>query len=81
MSKQITDSIDGGDLSHKPGWVRISLHPVMMNYEIEYIVRAIREITDNIEAYRKEYVYIPENNEFHHIKSVPGSLSEHWFSW
>ncbi|SDG26310.1 Selenocysteine lyase/Cysteine desulfurase [Fontibacillus panacisegetis] len=81
MSRQITDSIDTRDFSHKPGWVRISLHPIMTNHEIEYIVHAIHDITDNIEAYRKDYVYTPQNNEFHHIKSVPSFLSEQWFSW
>ncbi|MNZ59797.1 putative cysteine desulfurase [compost metagenome] len=81
MSRQITDSIDTRDLSHKPGWVRISLHPMMMNHEIEYIVQAIRDIADNIEVYRKDYVYTPESNEFHHIESAPGPLAEKWFSW
>ncbi len=26
-SKKVTDEIDHGDLSHKPGWIRMSIHP------------------------------------------------------
>jgi len=29
VSKEITDLIEQGDLSRKPGWVRLSLHPTM----------------------------------------------------
>ncbi|MEQ9404900.1 MAG: aminotransferase class V-fold PLP-dependent enzyme [Cyclobacteriaceae bacterium] len=43
-SKQITDLIDEGDDSLKPGWVRISVHPTMTNDEVEFIVDAIRTI-------------------------------------
>ncbi|MDQ0089535.1 selenocysteine lyase/cysteine desulfurase [Paenibacillus anaericanus] len=81
LSKQITDTIDTGDLSYKPGWVRISLHPIMTNSEIEYIIHAIRDIMQNIEEYRKDYVYHPGNNEFHHVKSVSNPPVEQWFSW
>ena len=28
-SHEITDMIDGGDLSRKPGWVRVSIHPTI----------------------------------------------------
>ena len=33
-SQRITDKIDQGDLSEKPGWVRISVHPTMTDEEI-----------------------------------------------
>ena len=33
MSKEITDKIDKGDLSMKPGWIRLSLHPTMTDDE------------------------------------------------
>src|SRR5664280_592758 len=43
MSKEITDKIDAGDLSMKPGWVRLSLHPIMTNDELLFILDAIRQ--------------------------------------
>ncbi len=66
-SKKITDQIDAGDLSAKPGWVRLSIHPTMTDEEIYYITHAIREIVTNIHRWEKDYIYSPHMNEFHHI--------------
>jgi selenocysteine lyase/cysteine desulfurase len=46
MSKVITDKIEQHDLSEKPGWIRISLHPVMKDSEIEYILDALEELAN-----------------------------------
>ena len=43
-SKQITDLIDTGDLSRKPGWIRLSLHPTMTNEEVVTVCDAVEEI-------------------------------------
>jgi len=40
-SREITDKINHGDLSEKPGWIRISLHPTMTNAELDLIIDAI----------------------------------------
>ncbi len=40
-SKRVTDKINRGDLSEKPGWVRMSIHPTMTNEEIFYIIKII----------------------------------------
>lgn len=45
-SKRITDLIDQGDVSQKPGWVRLSIHPTMTNEEVEYIVECIGRVVD-----------------------------------
>jgi selenocysteine lyase/cysteine desulfurase len=37
-SKHITDLINHGDLSQKPGWIRLSLHPTMTDEELFYII-------------------------------------------
>ena len=47
-SKQITDKINAGDLSEKPGWVRMSIHPTMTNEELYLIINALKEIVKNI---------------------------------
>ncbi|MEP1095462.1 MAG: aminotransferase class V-fold PLP-dependent enzyme [Cyclobacteriaceae bacterium] len=44
MSKKITDMIDQGDDSEKPGWVRISVHPTMTNREVEFMAESVRSI-------------------------------------
>jgi selenocysteine lyase/cysteine desulfurase len=70
-SKQITDKIDQGDMSDKPGWVRFSLHPIMTNEEIILFAKALKEITENIEDWKKDYVYDPSSNDYfyiHHIR-------------
>ena len=40
-SKRITDMIDAGNESEKPGWVRISIHPTMTNKEAAFIASSI----------------------------------------
>lgn len=68
-SKIITDKIDQGDLSDKPGWVRMSIHPTMLNEDIKIILKAIQEIVANINEWEKEYKYDKHKNEFYHISS------------
>lgn len=66
LSKSITDRIDQGDLSAKPGWVRLSIHPTMTNACLEYILDAIEETVANVTEWEKDYVYCPTTNEFTH---------------
>lgn len=65
-SHLITAKINEGDLSEKPGWVRLSLHPVMTNDEMNYILNAIEDVSKNHEYYAKEYTYNKFKNEFYH---------------
>jgi selenocysteine lyase/cysteine desulfurase len=67
-SKQITQQIQQGNFLHKPGWIRVSLHPIMTNEEIYEIVRAIRYITLYKDEWKKDYIYSKEKNEFYHLK-------------
>lgn len=66
MSKSITDQIDSGDLSAKPGWVRLSIHPTLEEETLHYIIDAIRDVVANIEEWQKEYAYCSTSNEFTH---------------
>jgi selenocysteine lyase/cysteine desulfurase len=79
-SKSITDKIDAGDLSEKPGWVRISLHPTTTNAEVRYITNALAEIQKNIGIWKDEYAYDPHSNEYHH-KQENGILAKMTASW
>jgi len=80
-SKQITDKIDKGDLTEKPGWVRLSIHPTMKNDELNFIIKAIREIVENHKEWKKDYIYKKETNEFTHKAFGHKNLEEinSWF--
>ena len=67
-SKHITDLIKKGDLSEKPGFVRVSLHPTMTDDELDYIIHAVKDIAENHEEWAKDYDYNPHNNEFYNKK-------------
>lgn len=81
-SKYITDRIDAGDLSEKPGWVRMSLHPTMTDQELEYLLGAIREIVENHAEWQKDYRYDSSCNEFRHIadEGTGAAPLDGWFS-
>ncbi len=79
-SKIITDKIDQGDLSEKPGWVRMSIHPTMTDYELKLIIRAVEEINENISEWGKDYIYDKHKNEYYHISSN-GSETETIKKW
>jgi selenocysteine lyase/cysteine desulfurase len=66
LSKEITDRIDTGDFSLKPGWVRLSLHPTMTNDELLYIIDAISQISEKADEWGKDYTHDKKTNEFYH---------------
>jgi selenocysteine lyase/cysteine desulfurase len=82
LSKEITDRIDAGDLSMKPGWIRLSLHPTMTNDELLYIIDALRQTIENIEEWQKEYYYNNHTNEFNHRTYMEKNTAGHtsWFN-
>lgn len=65
-SRRITAKIMSGDLSEKPGFVRVSLHPTMTDEELDMIIKAVKEISENHREWAKDYTYDIHNNEFHH---------------
>ncbi len=60
----IRDAIRAGDLSNKPGWVRLSIHPTMTNAEINFILDAIEITIANIREWEKDYYYDNAKNEY-----------------
>lgn len=79
-SAEITDKIDHGDLSAKPGWVRVSLHPTTTDAEADRVIEAIGQIVRNHKAWEEEYEYSTRTNEFHH-KSESGDQEGQVKSW
>ncbi len=64
QSGRIWSAIHSGDLSNKPGWIRISLHPTMTGKEIEYIMDAIESTASNFREWMTDYHYNPASNEY-----------------
>jgi selenocysteine lyase/cysteine desulfurase len=80
-SHLITSLISSGDLSQKPGWIRLSLHPTMTNDELIYITDAIRQVQKNHKKWGEVYLYNRHTNEFRH-KNEPEDKTElvrEWF--
>ena len=65
-SHRITEKINKGDLSEKPGWVRMSIHPTMTDEELDKILLAIKEVSLHADMWVEEYDYVVEVNEFFH---------------
>ena len=59
QSQQITEKINKGDLSEKPGWIRVSLHPTMTDKEVEFIGQSFIELAEKHREWRDEYLFDP----------------------
>ena len=70
-SRSITERIDHGDLSQKPGWVRLSFHPTTDAAEIDHALDAVRAIVAHGDDWAPDYAYSPLTNEFVH-RTVDG---------
>lgn len=80
QSQEITDKINHGDLSDKPGWVRWSLHPTMTNEEVEIMITGLNDIIKNIETYKKDYIHVQRSNVFRHKnQSDNQQMMQEWF--
>jgi len=81
-SNKITARIDSGDLSEKPGWVRLSLHPVMTLEDVHFIADAIEQIALHPERWMDQYRYSSHTNEYHPLQEndeLKRQLSQ-WFN-
>lgn len=81
-SRNITEKITHGDLSEKPGWVRMSIHPTTSDAEITYMMDAIAEIAAGFSEYSRDYLYNPLKNEFYHKheNNRHRQVIESWFN-
>lgn len=67
-SKAIFEQVEQGNLTEKPGWVRISLHPVMTDQEVLAIAEGIGQIAAHTAAWSKDYRYDKRSNAFRHMR-------------
>jgi selenocysteine lyase/cysteine desulfurase len=79
-SKVIEQKILEGCLMERPGWVRMSIHPIMTNLEIDYICDAIQQVSENFALWGDDYKYDELKNEFLH-KSNPVAEKEITHNW
>lgn len=77
-SHRITHKIDGGDLSEKPGWIRMSVHPTTSNKEMQYILDAIIALAVNHKEWAEDYQYVRGENSFVH-KQEQAVNTQNWF--
>ena len=79
-SKSITDQINRGDKTEKPGWVRLSFHPTTTNEEAERVVEAITALAANHRAWAQDYTYSSATNEFTH-RVETGAIGRRVHEW
>lgn len=66
-SHNITSKINAGDNSLKPGWVRLSIHPIITNKEVKEIIKAVKYIAENFKNLESNYRYNPKTNDYKYI--------------
>jgi selenocysteine lyase/cysteine desulfurase len=83
FSHDITHQIDEGDLSLKPGWIRMSVHPTMTDDEMHYIMNAIDDVAKNHKYLGADYTYNNQTNEFVYkdksFSEMNGERAKNWF--
>lgn len=79
-SYAIRDAINTGDLSCKPGWVRLSIHPTMTDAEVNFILDAIEITVANVHEWAKDYYYAHSCNEYF-FKGAAESKQPQITSW
>ena len=82
-SHELTQEISLGELTRKPGWIRMSIHPTTTNDEIEKVCQSIMELAENHKEWALDYDYDKCSNEFNHKslngKSEVDTIIEDWF--
>ncbi len=82
VSNKITGKIDEGDLSAKPGWLRLSIHPIMTDDELRQIINGIQQLVKNHKKWAEDYRYDPHSNEFTNVNernSIEEQMVAEWF--
>jgi selenocysteine lyase/cysteine desulfurase len=80
-SKKIANLINHGDLSLKPGWVRLSLHPTMTNEDLYIVADALKQIQKNNVKWSADYKYDNRSNEFYHKSGRHNAVDiSKWFT-
>lgn len=65
-SHALTQEISLGELTRKPGWIRMSIHPTTTNEEVMYVCKSIKLLAENHLEWANDYTYNKSTNEFIH---------------
>lgn len=65
-SALLFEKVQAGMPEWKPGWVRVSLHPVMTVEEMDAIGDAVAAIAERGREWAEDYVWMPEKGEYRH---------------
>ncbi len=81
VSHVLTAQISSGDLSGKPGWVRMSIHPTMTDEELRDLCGAVRSLAEHWREWAIDYIYDRRTNEFSHhsFDDQAAAKVEEWF--
>ena len=79
-SKSITDQINRGDKTEKPGWIRLSVHPTTTDAEAHQLVDAIAAVAAHHRAWAADYTYSAATNEFTH-RAETGAIGRRVHEW
>ena len=74
QSAAITSRISAGDLSQKPGFTRVSLHPTMSDETVSYITNALRQVAAKGTTWAEDYALLPNGNDYRHLRPAPPAL-------
>ncbi len=66
LSHVLTCQISQGDLSNKPGWIRLSIHPTMTDADVHALCDAVQAVAENHKRWLTDYRYDPHTNDFLH---------------
>lgn len=80
-SKEITNELLQKNQTNKPGWVRLSLHPIMTNEELLFISDAIQQVVLHYKEWQKDYQHNSATNEYESIvkeENIDKEVKE-WF--
>jgi selenocysteine lyase/cysteine desulfurase len=80
-STRIKDEILHGCNTQKPGWIRLSLHPTITNNELDFICKSLKDLSENINAWMKDYYYDSIKNDYVHKYTEPieKEIVQKWF--
>lgn len=81
-SHKLTDQISSGDLTSKPGWIRMSIHPTTTATEIAFVCDSIKQLAAHHQEWAEAYRYDCSSNEFIHkeAKPVEANMVAQWFA-
>lgn len=65
-SQRISEKVDTGDVSERPGWVRLSIHPTMTEEDILQLAGAIQQVQRFHQGWSTDYHFDEATGQINH---------------